>query len=63
MKKIPGEQYHIDISFFGQAHDLVKTFPTVIATNMIALVVTNVVVTRYENSNGICGWNVYVMLA
>lgn len=55
MEKIPSEQYHIDIPLFRQTHDLVKTFPTVVPTNVIALVVTDVVVGRDEDANGICG--------
>lgn len=44
MKEISGKQNHINISFLGQAHDLVEALPAVISTNGIPLIVPDVVV-------------------
>jgi hypothetical protein len=56
MKEISGKQNHINISFLGQAHDLVEALPAVISTNGIPLIVPDVVVGRDEDANSFrCG--------
>lgn len=44
MEEIAGQKNHVDIPFLGQAHNLVKGFPTVVAPNRIALVIADMIV-------------------
>lgn len=44
MKKVSCEEDHVDISFFGQAHDFMEAFPAVVASDWVALIVANMIV-------------------
>jgi len=44
MKEVTTKEHHVDISFFGKAHDLMKGLPGIIAANWISFIVANMVV-------------------
>jgi hypothetical protein len=54
MEQITGEQDHIDISFSGKSHDLVKSLPTVLATNGISLAVADMIIGGDEDLELVC---------
>jgi len=53
VEEVSGKQDHVDIFVFGEAHDFVKAFPAVIATDGITLIVPNMVICGYQNANRI----------
>lgn len=46
-------QNHVDVVLFSKAHDLVESLPTVIATMEVTLVVSDMAVSGYKDSNSI----------
>lgn len=55
MEQIPGQQDHIDISFFREAHDFMKGFPAIVTTNMVTLIKPDMIIGRHEDANSIRG--------
>ncbi len=58
MEEVPGQEHHVDVLFAGQAHDLVKTLPAVVAAGGVALGVADMAVGGDEDADGVCGWEV-----
>jgi hypothetical protein len=60
VEEIACQKDHVDISFLGQAHDFVEGFPAVVASDMVAFVVSNMIVRCDEDTNrvGCCSMSV-----
>jgi len=44
VEEVTREQNHVNISFFGKTHNLMKTSPAVVASDRVALIVANMIV-------------------
>jgi hypothetical protein len=56
MEQITGMQNHVDIVFFCKAHYFMERFPAVVATVLIALIVTDMTIRRYKYADSIRAW-------
>lgn len=53
VEKVTSEKDHIDVASLGELHDFVESLPAIVATNRIAFIVANMIVSGNEYANGI----------
>jgi hypothetical protein len=53
VEQITSQKNHVNLSFLGQAHDLVESFPTVVTPDRVAFVVSDMIVRGDKDTNGI----------
>lgn len=48
MEQITGQENHVDIPSLGQLHDFVEGLPAIVATNRVALIIADMIVSGHE---------------
>lgn len=56
MEEVSSEKNHVNITFFGETHNFMETLPAVVATDGVALIVSDMIIGGYQNANrvGVC---------
>jgi hypothetical protein len=61
VEQIACQEYHVDVSFLGQAHDFVKSFPAVVAPDRVAFIVADMIIRCDEDTNRVGCCSILVM--